>query len=291
MRPLRAGDTVLGRVWHDDAVPTDLLLGIGLAAHLPVRCRSSPCATAPVRAIPDSSCRVTVDDDTVVAADPQVGLMHRSAEKLLEARDYRQVMLLANRHDWLSAFSSELGVALAIEARRHHPAGAGDLDPDTPGRGQPGRRHAGVPRPGRTRGPRARDDLRERFVDAAGAGHGRTGASHVRPDRRGRRPVDDDVRRPTTRRPRRRPAALPRAQALPRSTPGRCAASPSLARDDAVEARSQRSRRAGRRARPRPATRRSLPRLPQLAGPPRDPDARRTATCPPATRCCSTRCR
>src|SRR4029079_5909951 len=28
---------------------------------------------------------------------------------------YRQVMVLANRHDWLSAFSNELGVALAVE--------------------------------------------------------------------------------------------------------------------------------------------------------------------------------
>lgn len=43
------------------------------------------------------------------------GLMHRSAEKLFEARDYRQIMMLANRHDWVSAVSSELGVALAVE--------------------------------------------------------------------------------------------------------------------------------------------------------------------------------
>jgi NADH-quinone oxidoreductase subunit D len=58
---------------------------------------------------------VTVDDGIVVSADPRVGLMHRSAEKLFEARDYRQAMLLANRHDWLSAFSSEVCVALALE--------------------------------------------------------------------------------------------------------------------------------------------------------------------------------
>ena len=51
----------------------------------------------------------------ISAADPQVGLLHRSAEKLFEARDYRQIMMLANRHDWLSAFSSELGCALTIE--------------------------------------------------------------------------------------------------------------------------------------------------------------------------------
>jgi NADH-quinone oxidoreductase subunit D len=41
--------------------------------------------------------------------------MHRGAEKLFEARDYRQILVLANRHDWLSAFSNELGVAMAVE--------------------------------------------------------------------------------------------------------------------------------------------------------------------------------
>ena len=39
----------------------------------------------------------------------------RSAEKLFEVRDYRQIIMLANRHDWLSAFSNELGVVLAVE--------------------------------------------------------------------------------------------------------------------------------------------------------------------------------
>ena len=41
--------------------------------------------------------------------------MHRGAEKLFEVRDYRQIIVLANRHDWLSAFGSELGVVLAVE--------------------------------------------------------------------------------------------------------------------------------------------------------------------------------
>jgi NADH-quinone oxidoreductase subunit D len=34
---------------------------------------------------------------------------------LFEVRDYRQIIVLANRHDWLSAFSSELAVAHAVE--------------------------------------------------------------------------------------------------------------------------------------------------------------------------------
>jgi NADH:ubiquinone oxidoreductase subunit D len=49
----------------------------------------------------------------VVRAEPVVGFMHRGAEKLFEVRDYRQLMMLANRHDWLSAFSNELGICLA----------------------------------------------------------------------------------------------------------------------------------------------------------------------------------
>ncbi len=54
-------------------------------------------------------------EEVIEAADPRIGLVHRGAEKLFEARDYRQVLALANRHDWLSAVAGELGVALAVE--------------------------------------------------------------------------------------------------------------------------------------------------------------------------------
>ena len=56
-----------------------------------------------------------VDGDVITSADPVVGFLHRGAEKLFEVRDYRQIIVLANRHDWLSAFSNELGVVLAVE--------------------------------------------------------------------------------------------------------------------------------------------------------------------------------
>jgi len=59
--------------------------------------------------------RLVLDGEVVVACEPIVGYMHRGAEKLFEVRDYRQVLVLANRHDWLSAFSNELGVVLAVE--------------------------------------------------------------------------------------------------------------------------------------------------------------------------------
>jgi len=59
--------------------------------------------------------RITLDGERIVQAEPVIGYMHRGAEKLFEVRDYRQIIMLANRHDWLSAFSNELGVVLAVE--------------------------------------------------------------------------------------------------------------------------------------------------------------------------------
>ena len=59
--------------------------------------------------------RLTLEGDRIVTADPVIGYVHRGAEKLFEARDYRQIIVLANRHDWLGAFASELGVVLAAE--------------------------------------------------------------------------------------------------------------------------------------------------------------------------------
>lgn len=59
--------------------------------------------------------RIVLDGERIVTAEPVVGYMHRGAEKLFEVRDYRQIIVLANRHDWLSAFANELGVVLAAE--------------------------------------------------------------------------------------------------------------------------------------------------------------------------------
>jgi NADH-quinone oxidoreductase subunit D len=60
--------------------------------------------------------RVVLDGERITSAEPVIGYMHRGAEKLFEVRDYRQITVLANRHDWLSAFSNELGVVLGVEA-------------------------------------------------------------------------------------------------------------------------------------------------------------------------------
>jgi NADH-quinone oxidoreductase subunit D len=51
----------------------------------------------------------------VTAAQWVPGSVHRGAEKLFESRDYRQILMLADRHDWLSAFCSEIGVAVGVE--------------------------------------------------------------------------------------------------------------------------------------------------------------------------------
>lgn len=59
--------------------------------------------------------KLVLDGERIVSAEPVIGYMHRGAEKLFEARDYRQIIMLANRHDWLSAFANELGVVLAVE--------------------------------------------------------------------------------------------------------------------------------------------------------------------------------
>ncbi len=56
-----------------------------------------------------------MEDDRIISAQPILGSMHRGAEKLFESRDYRQILMLANRHEWLSPFSGEVGIAELLE--------------------------------------------------------------------------------------------------------------------------------------------------------------------------------
>jgi NADH-quinone oxidoreductase subunit D len=58
---------------------------------------------------------LTIDGEKIIEADPVIGYMHRAAEKLSEHRDARQVLVLMNRHDWLSAFNNEIGWCIAVE--------------------------------------------------------------------------------------------------------------------------------------------------------------------------------
>src|SRR3954453_10268166 len=83
-----------------ELAPTDMVLNIG---------PQHPATHGVLRL------RLTLDGERIVGCEPIVGYMHRGAEKLFEVRDYRQIIVLANRHDWLSAFANELGVVLAVE--------------------------------------------------------------------------------------------------------------------------------------------------------------------------------
>lgn len=53
--------------------------------------------------------------NTITHAQIKPGAMHRGAEKLFEVRDYRQILMLADRHDWQAPFFGELAAALAFE--------------------------------------------------------------------------------------------------------------------------------------------------------------------------------
>ena len=57
----------------------------------------------------------TIDGEMLVDAEPIIGYMHRGYEKLVEARDYRQITNLICRMDWLSAFNNEVPMNLALE--------------------------------------------------------------------------------------------------------------------------------------------------------------------------------
>jgi len=59
--------------------------------------------------------RLWTVNDVITTASIVLGAMHRGAEKLFEVRDYRQILMLADRHDWQAPFFGELAVAMACE--------------------------------------------------------------------------------------------------------------------------------------------------------------------------------
>lgn len=58
---------------------------------------------------------VRLDDDVITDTNVRIGYLHRGAEKLFEVRDYRQIPMLASRHDWQAPFVGEVGSALVTE--------------------------------------------------------------------------------------------------------------------------------------------------------------------------------
>lgn len=99
------------------SVPTRRVLIGSLAAGLPL-----DEATLVLDLGPDHPSRaglleihLSVAGDSVTAARVLPGAMHRGVEKLFEVRDYRQILMLADRHDWQAPFFGELAAAETFE--------------------------------------------------------------------------------------------------------------------------------------------------------------------------------
>ena len=56
-----------------------------------------------------------LDGETIVSADPHIGLLHRGTEKLIEYKTYLQAVPYFDRLDYVSPMSQEHAFALAIE--------------------------------------------------------------------------------------------------------------------------------------------------------------------------------
>jgi NADH-quinone oxidoreductase subunit D len=59
--------------------------------------------------------RLWTEDGVITSAQVVVGAMHRGVEKLFEVRDYQQILMLADRHDWHAPYFGELAIALVCE--------------------------------------------------------------------------------------------------------------------------------------------------------------------------------
>jgi NADH-quinone oxidoreductase subunit D len=91
--------------------------GIDIVAEGPLRTEEMILNIGPQHPSTHGVLRVVLelDGEMIIRAEPVIGYMHRAAEKLSEYRDPRQVLVLMNRHDWLSAFNNELGWIIAVE--------------------------------------------------------------------------------------------------------------------------------------------------------------------------------
>lgn len=58
---------------------------------------------------------LTIDGERITSVDPFIGYLHRGSEKLCEAYNYRQIVPLFDRLDYLSAFNNELAFVMAVE--------------------------------------------------------------------------------------------------------------------------------------------------------------------------------
>src|SRR5512142_3392657 len=59
---------------------------------------------------------LTLDGETIVAAEPTIGFLHTGIEKTAEQKKWQQVIPLVERMDYLSAQSNSMAFCLSIEA-------------------------------------------------------------------------------------------------------------------------------------------------------------------------------
>ena len=102
--------------------PLRVLVGSLAPGVLPDAAAGPPAGTLVLDLGPDHPSRAGLlelalwtEGDVITAAEARVGALHRGAEKLFEVRDYRQIGMLADRHDWQAPFFGELGVAMVCE--------------------------------------------------------------------------------------------------------------------------------------------------------------------------------
>lgn len=58
---------------------------------------------------------ITLEGETIVKIEPNLGYIHRSIEKMSESLSYRQFIYVTSRMDYLSAHINNLGCALCVE--------------------------------------------------------------------------------------------------------------------------------------------------------------------------------
>jgi len=57
-----------------------------------------------------------LDGETIVNADPHIGLLHRGTEKLIESKNYLQALPYFDRLDYVSMMVQEHAYSLAVES-------------------------------------------------------------------------------------------------------------------------------------------------------------------------------
>src|SRR5271165_7295148 len=58
---------------------------------------------------------LTLDGETIIKAEPEIGYLHTGIEKTAESKSYFKTLVLTDRMDYLAPLCNNLGYALAVE--------------------------------------------------------------------------------------------------------------------------------------------------------------------------------